>query len=193
MLRRFEATTPGLARGLAKKSKRFGELGWDRLRAELLRLPVKLPELKTLALTSSRIPGHRHQGARVFLLEFGAPLRYQNPEALITFRATKEPSSNIIVELQSGEKHTLDVAGIQSSAILKSVLEVGGMPAADVQAAMVVVNELKVNAAQHALSALTLSGAHAAHHRSRGPPACSRTPDLQEESSCHVDTDERLR
>merc|ERR1712238_611821 len=78
-------------------------------RAELLRLPVKLPELKTLALTSSRIPGHRHQGARVFLLEFGAPLRYQNPEALITFRATKEPSSNIIVELQSGEKHTLDV------------------------------------------------------------------------------------
>ena len=119
-LRRVEATvrTPALVRGFAKKFKFTGDLGWDKLRAELLRLPVKLPELKALALTSSRIPGMRHQGARVFHLEFGAPLRYQNPDALITFRATKEPFSNIVVELASGEEHTLDVAGMQSSEIL---------------------------------------------------------------------------
>ena len=149
---RVEATvgTPGFVRGLAKKSKKFGDLGWDRLRAELLRLPVKLPELKTLALTSSRMPGLQHRGARVFPLEFGAPLRFQNPEALITFRATKKPSSSIVVELQSGEQHTLEVAGVQSSAILQRILEVGGMPAADVQTTMdIVVNELKVNAAPH--------------------------------------------
>ena len=150
---RVEATvrTPGLVRGLAKKSKFSGDLGWDRLRAELLRLPVKLPELKALALTSSRIPGQRHQGARVFPLEFGAPLRFQNPEALITFRATKNSLSNIIVELQSGEQHTLDVAGMQSTAILERVLEVGGMPAADRATTIgIVVNELKPTAAQHA-------------------------------------------
>ena len=143
--------TPALVRGFAKKFKFTGDLGWDKLRAELLRLPVKLPELKALALTSSRIPGKRHQGARVFHLEFGAPLRYQNPDALITFRATKEPFSNIVVELASGEQHTLDVAGMQSSAILERVLDVSGMPAAERVTTMhIVTTQLKPNAAQHA-------------------------------------------
>ena len=152
-IRRVEATvrTPALVRGFAKKFKFTGDLGWDKLRAELLRLPVKLPELKALALTSSRIPGKRHQGARVFHLEFGAPLRYQNPDALITFRATKEPFSNIVVELASGEQHTLDVAGMQSSAILERVLDVSGMPAAERVTTMhIVTTQLKPNAAQHA-------------------------------------------
>lgn len=139
--------TPALVRGFAKKFKFTGDLGWDKLRAELLRLPVKLPELKALALTSSRIPGKRHQGARVFHLEFGAPLRYQNPDALITFRATKEPFSNIVVELASGEQHTLDVAGMQSSAILERVLDVSGMPAAERVTTMhIVTTQLKPNA-----------------------------------------------
>ena len=152
-IRRVEATvrTPALVRGFAKKFKFTGDLGWDKLRAELLRLPVKLPELKALALTSSRIPGMRHQGARVFHLEFGAPLRYQNPDALITFRATKEPFSNIVVELVSGEEHTLDVAGMQSSEILERVLDVSGMPAAERATTMhIVTTQLKPNAAQHA-------------------------------------------
>lgn len=83
----------------------------------------------------------------MFPLEFGAPLRFQNPEALITFRATKNSLSNIIVELQSGEQHTLDVAGMQSTAILERVLEVGGMPAADRATTIgIVVNELKPTA-----------------------------------------------
>ena len=143
--------TPALVRGFAKKFKFTGDLGWDKLRAELLRLPVKLPELKALALTSSRIPGMRHQGARVFHLEFGAPLRYQNPDALITFRATKEPFSNIVVELASGEEHTLDVAGMQSSEILERVLDVSGMPEAERATTMhIVTTQLKPNAAQHA-------------------------------------------
>ena len=143
--------TPALVRGFAKKFKFTGDLGWDKLRAELLRLPVKLPELKALALTSSRIPGMRHQGARVFHLEFGAPLRYQNPDALITFRATKEPFSNIVVELASGEQHTLDVAGMQSSEILERVLDVSGMPAAERATTIhIVTTQLKPNAAQHA-------------------------------------------
>jgi len=152
-IRRVEATvrTPALVRGFAKKFKFTGDLGWDKLRAELLRLPVKLPELKALALTSSRIPGMRHQGARVFHLEFGAPLRYQNPDALITFRATKEPFSNIVVELASGEEHTLDVAGMQSSEILERVLDVSGMPEAERATTMhIVTTQLKPNAAQHA-------------------------------------------
>ena len=152
-IRRVEATvrTPALVRGFAKKFKFTGDLGWDKLRAELLRLPVKLPELKALALTSSRIPGKRHQGARVFHLEFGAPLRYQNPDALITFRATKEPFSNMVVELASGEEHTLDVAGMQSSEILERVLDVSGMPAAERATTMhIVTTQLKPNAAQHA-------------------------------------------
>ena len=143
--------TPALVRGFAKKFKFTGDLGWDKLRAELLRLPVKLPELKALALTSSRIPGKRHQGARVFHLEFGAPLRYQNPDALITFRATKEPFSNMVVELASGEEHTLDVAGMQSSEILERVLDVSGMPAAERATTLhIVTTQLKPNAAQHA-------------------------------------------
>ena len=97
------------------------------------------------------IPGKRHQGARVFHLEFGAPLRYQNPDALITFRATKEPFSNMVVELASGEEHTLDVAGMQSSEILERVLDVSGMPAAERATTMhIVTTQLKPNAAQHA-------------------------------------------
>jgi len=133
-LRVDAARVPALARGMARKSKKQLDLGWDLLRAELTRLPVPLPKLKSLALTTGKEGPNK--GARHFPLEFFAPLRYQNPDASITMAAAKGSSSNIIVELQSGEQHTLDVTGAPSTEILRRVLETGGMPAHDVLATM---------------------------------------------------------
>ena len=138
LLRADATRVPALARGLAKKKKKTFDLGWDQLRTELLRIPVPLPQLKSLTLASAKMDTRKgeNRGARQFPLEYFAPLRFQNPDAVITNPVVQGTSSSLVIELQSGDQHTFDVSGVPSTDILRRVLEVGGMPEADVQATM---------------------------------------------------------
>ena len=53
---------------------------------------------------------------------------------MIANPAVQGTSSSLVIELQSGDQHTFDVSGVPSTDILRRVLEVGGMPEADMLA-----------------------------------------------------------
>lgn len=134
---------PVASRGLAKKASQYVDLRWDEMRAELTRVPLELPELKTLLLTHCR-RGAGHSGARKFVNSFVAPFRYQNPDAsvlAIGLQPKGAPAkigetSTMLVELKSGQKHEFQMKGLHTMEILARVLQTAGMPEGDVARAI---------------------------------------------------------
>lgn len=135
--------SPVASRGLAKKASQRVDLGWDELRAELMRVPLELPELKTLLLTHCR-RGAGHTGAQKFVKAFIAPFRYQNPDASVSAiglqpkGAPAKPgeTSTVLVELKSGQKHEFQVKGMHTTEILARVLQTAGMSEGDIARAV---------------------------------------------------------
>lgn len=118
----------------ARRGRKALDLGWKELIAPLEGAPLTLPKLKSLRVEHGN-QGFGHTGARKFKALL-PPLRWQNPDADISLRWLDEESgggggggSRVLLELDDGGSHELDVSGKRSEEILGEILQVAGAPA----------------------------------------------------------------
>lgn len=83
--------------------------------------------------------GAGQTGARKFQKELLAPLRYQNPEAVIEVRVNDDPdasSASAHLVLSGGESHEVDITHARSTDILRAVLTAAGVEEVAVESAV---------------------------------------------------------
>ena len=123
----------GGARTLAKKARKRRKVveppflkARERLLEELTSVPVALPELGALHI-SHGARGIGHTGARKFVAQLLAPLKYQNPDARFTAERDYDTAKSIVrVEVAAGGEQTVDVTGVRQDDILAQVMRAAG-------------------------------------------------------------------
>ncbi|KAL1514693.1 hypothetical protein AB1Y20_003780 [Prymnesium parvum] len=138
------AWPPAFSRGLArspkrrKKSKEKKPLNtkWDHLIEKYTAIPMVIPGLKTFEMQHGRSTDGQG-GIRKFLAAHTAQIRYQNPEANVLCRASRDEVEALIrLEMKDGKEYLIDATGKKSQEILREVLTTAGVEPAKVAEAV---------------------------------------------------------
>ena len=104
-------------KSISKQNRTFEYLSkWQ------VKLPQSVKEIKLL-LSLSNTQTHPHSGAKFFLVECIPQLRFSNPDNQITVLVEDRKKSNLHIEMESGQSHTMNISFLKRDDIKLKIEE----------------------------------------------------------------------